>query len=189
MWPLGRRLGERMWPLGRWLGKRTWPLGRWLGERMWPLGRRAEDFVLWGCSDSRMLESLSILHLRDGYRTDGRFVRLRLKPALGLRPLSLRQNTKGFLHPSIVTAPQDKVFRPAVPDRSWDPLDGQLAGTGPGALWMASWPALARVRSGWLADRHWPGCALDESRNTRRSMEAYWHSKNSWRKKTALFWM
>ena len=56
------------------------------GERMWPLGRRAEDFVLWGCSDSRMLESLSILHLRDGYRTDGRFVRLRLKLALGLRP-------------------------------------------------------------------------------------------------------
>ena len=30
------------------------------------------------------------------YRTDGRFVRLRLKPALGLHPLSLRQNAKGF---------------------------------------------------------------------------------------------
>ena len=28
---------------------------------------------------------------------------------------------------------------------------------------MASWPALARVRSGWPAGRHWPGCALDGS--------------------------
>ena len=51
-------------------GERKWPLGRRLGERMWPLGRRAEDFVLWGCSDSRMLESLSILHL-PFLQTDG----------------------------------------------------------------------------------------------------------------------
>ncbi len=84
------------------------------------------------------------------YRTDGRFVRLRLKPALGLRPLSSWQNTKGFLHSSIVTAPQDKVFRPAVSDRSWEPLDGQLAGIGPGCV-------VAESRNTWQSDGSVPG--------------------------------
>ena len=38
---------------------------------------------------------------------------------------------------------------------------------------MASWPALARVRSGWPAGRHWPGCALDGSL-TGTGLDALW---------------